>query len=126
MENKWPNVPWDSRSFDNFHGEGSLIYPGLNGETYASIRLAVFRDGVDDFEYLNILKNLAEEKSNRMDEYQKQKANRLLNLGEDLIYQFPYRIKQRPDNTIKYQGNHQILLERRSEIAGLIEELVNL
>jgi hypothetical protein len=52
LDQKWPNVPWDARTYHNFHGEGHLVYPGRDGATYSSIRLENFRDGMEDYEYL--------------------------------------------------------------------------
>ena len=37
------------------HGDGLLMYPGPDGQALSSIRLEAYRDGVDDFGYLDLL-----------------------------------------------------------------------
>jgi hypothetical protein len=37
------------------HGDGLLMYPGPGGQPLSSIRLEAYRDGVDDFGYLELL-----------------------------------------------------------------------
>jgi hypothetical protein len=49
MDQKWPNVPWDSRTYYYFNGEGQLVYPGPDGVPYSSVRLENFRDGMEDY-----------------------------------------------------------------------------
>jgi hypothetical protein len=55
---RWPDIPWDSRTFGKHNGDGQLIYPGLSGEPYSSVRLEVIRDGLEDYEYLHALRTL--------------------------------------------------------------------
>jgi len=120
MENKWPNVPWDSRTWHDHHGEGQLLYPGEGGEIYPSIRLVNFRDGMDDFEYLHFLKILLEKNRELLDERIIARAEQYLNLGENLINQYPTHVQERPHNTIKYPSQPEKLLEIRDGIAELI------
>lgn len=64
---KWGSDPWDnvnnagSYSSANYPGEGMLVYPGgpvgVKG-VVASMRLKWLRDGVEDYDYLQILKEL--------------------------------------------------------------------
>jgi hypothetical protein len=64
---RWNSDPWNdvnnagTYSSANYPGEGMLVYPGqqvgVNG-VVASMRLKWLRDGVDDYEYVQILKNL--------------------------------------------------------------------
>ena len=58
--------PWTD--FNNFHanGDGNLLYPGLPGENglkdhraLPSIRLILFREGVEDYEYLSLAADVA-------------------------------------------------------------------
>jgi hypothetical protein len=59
----WPGGnPWQSLYFVGGNGDGSLFYPGstdiIGGTTpipIASIRLKLIRDGMEDYEYLNLL-----------------------------------------------------------------------
>jgi hypothetical protein len=67
---KWPSDPWNNvnnagtYSSANYPGEGMLVYPGqqvgVKG-VVASMRLKWLRDGVEDYDYLQILKNLGKE-----------------------------------------------------------------
>ena len=64
---KWPSDPWNNvnnagtYSSANYPGEGMLVYPGkpvgVNG-VVASMRLKWLRDGVEDYDYVKILKDL--------------------------------------------------------------------
>jgi len=64
---KWPSDAWDNvnnagtYSSANYPGEGMLVYPGqpvgVKG-VVASMRLKWLRDGVEDYDYLQILKEL--------------------------------------------------------------------
>jgi len=56
-EKDGPLLKWNvtsgepGKSWANLHGDGMLIYPGVNGPI-GSIRLANIRDGLEDYEYL--------------------------------------------------------------------------
>jgi hypothetical protein len=64
---RWTADPWNNvnnaglYSSNNFPGEGMLVYPGkqvgIQG-VVGSMRLKWLRDGVEDYEYVQILKNL--------------------------------------------------------------------
>ena len=64
---KWPSDAWDNvnnagtYSSANYPGEGMLVYPGqpvgVKG-VVASMRLKWLRDGVEDYDYVQILKDL--------------------------------------------------------------------
>ena len=67
---KWPSDPWNNvnnagtYSSANYPGEGMLVYPGqqvgVKG-VVASMRVKWLRDGVEDYDYVQILKNLGRE-----------------------------------------------------------------
>ena len=67
---RWASDPWNNvnntgtYSSANFPGEGALVYPGqqvgIQG-VVASMRLKWLRDGVDDYDYVQILKGLGKE-----------------------------------------------------------------
>jgi hypothetical protein len=67
---KWPSDPWNNvnnagtYSSANYPGEGMLVYPGqpvgIKG-VVASMRLKWLRDGVEDYDYVQILKELGRE-----------------------------------------------------------------
>jgi hypothetical protein len=54
----FPFVPVRTRWLDT-NGDGQLLYPGPNKEVYPSTRLACFRDGLQDYEAFNLLRDLA-------------------------------------------------------------------
>ncbi len=64
---KWPSDPWNNvnnagiYSSSNYPGEGMLVYPGqqvgVKG-VVASMRMKWLRDGVEDYDYVEILKKL--------------------------------------------------------------------
>lgn len=64
---RWPSDPWNNVnntgafSSANYPGEGMLVYPGQQvgvPGVVASMRLKWLRDGVEDYEYTQILKSL--------------------------------------------------------------------
>ncbi|MDY7009874.1 MAG: DUF4091 domain-containing protein [Planctomycetota bacterium] len=63
-QKRWPNAPWKTTMFADAEGNarkgtangaGQLIYPWPDGPT-PSLRLAVIRDGLQDYEYLRLLR----------------------------------------------------------------------
>ena len=56
----WNNVnPWeDAETFPNCNGDGSMFYPALDHQSlpYPSVRLALMRDGFEDYDLLQLLK----------------------------------------------------------------------
>jgi hypothetical protein len=66
MDN-WPSDPWISAEKERVElpGEGHMVYPGsdvgLPGYIVPSVRLKLLREGSEDFEYIEILKNLGQE-----------------------------------------------------------------
>ncbi len=53
----WPENP-EFKKQKNTHGDGMLVYPGPDFSLYPSIRLEAIRDGIEDYEYLALLKSL--------------------------------------------------------------------
>jgi len=47
---------WVTRSFGRYNGDGVLFYPGPKRAILDSIRLENYRDGLEDYEYLALLK----------------------------------------------------------------------
>jgi Glycoside hydrolase 123, catalytic domain/Glycoside hydrolase 123, N-terminal domain len=58
-EPRWPQVEWNSYAYDHTNGDGLLCYPGPDGLPVPSVRLAVNRDGIEDWEALWIMEDLA-------------------------------------------------------------------
>jgi len=125
MDQKWPNVPWDSRTYYYFNGEGQLVYPGPDGMPYSSVRLENFRDGMDDYEYLFKLKELIAEHETDMSGTELNEYRQLLNPQDYLLYKYPREIKVRLENTLRYPDQPERILETRQKIALAIEQLQN-
>ncbi len=53
---RWPDRPWTMKGWFAQPGEAHLYYPGRNGDFWPSIRLSNWRDGMEDYEYLTLLK----------------------------------------------------------------------
>ncbi len=58
---RWGADPWNDPSYDpSYPGEGMLLYPGdqvgIPGGACPSMRLKYLRDGVEDYEYIQLLK----------------------------------------------------------------------
>jgi len=58
-EPRWPEIGWNSYSYDHTNGDGQIAYPGPGGRPWPSVRLAVNRDGIEDWEVLWIVEDLA-------------------------------------------------------------------
>jgi hypothetical protein len=59
----WPNDPWVNPVGWYYAGDGILFYPGKNvgyDGPVASMRLKSVREGMEDYEYLQLLKNLGD------------------------------------------------------------------
>jgi hypothetical protein len=125
MDQKWPNVPWDSRTYYYFNGEGQLVYPGPDGVPYSSIRLENFRDGMEDYEYLFRLKELLSKYSNDTTNTRLNEYRQLLNPENYLLYKYPRKIKVTLENTLRYPDEPELILETRQKIALAIEQLQN-
>jgi hypothetical protein len=125
MDQKWPNVPWDSRTYYYFNGEGQLVYPGPDGATYSSVRLENFRDGMDDYEYLYRLKELLSKYEGNITEPELNAYRQLLYPEDYLLYKFPRKIKVTLENTLRYPEQPERILDTREEIALAIEKLLS-
>jgi len=123
MDQKWPNVPWDSRSYYYFNGEGQLVYPGPDGIPYSSIRLENFRDGMEDYEYLFRLRELLSKYGNNNSDPLLVEYRQLLKPENYLLYKYPRKIKVTLENTLRYPDQPELILDMRSRIAAAIEVL---
>ena len=52
-----PRTEWKPASYRDYNGDGSLICPGPDGPL-ATVRLENVRDGIEDFEYYRLLRDL--------------------------------------------------------------------
>ena len=118
---KWPDIPWDTYSFtskaNNYNGDGMLIYPGPDMEPYSSLRLENLRDGIEDYETLNILKKLVSEIQEKdiQDDSLKvllDEARSIINVPDNLV-----------KNTTSFTRNPQDIITARIKTGYLIEKL---
>lgn len=123
MDKKWPNVPWDSRTYYYFNGEGQLVYPGPEGAVYSSIRLENFRDGMEDYEYLFKLKESLSGIEGISSDSEINQIRQLLSPENYLLYKYPRKIKVTLENTLRYPDQPERIMETRKKIAEAIEKL---
>lgn len=53
---RWPEREWTCKEWTYQPGEGYMYYPGTGGHPWPSVRLENWRDGMEDYEYLTLLK----------------------------------------------------------------------
>ncbi|MCX7661130.1 MAG: DUF4091 domain-containing protein, partial [Candidatus Omnitrophica bacterium] len=114
--NWWHNVdPWkDSMNYPGQNGNGCLYYPSLDGiNPIGSIRLEILRDGLEDYEYLFLLKKLLE----RLKE---KKNNEVLIKNIERILTLPKKVL-RDAGCFSYSSKN--LLDLRKKIGFLIENI---
>lgn len=58
-DKRWPEVPWDPARSGIRNGEVGRIYPGPDATPLPSIRLENMRDGIEDYDYLWLLREHA-------------------------------------------------------------------
>lgn len=111
---RWPEIPWDTYSFNHYNGDGVLLYPGPDGRLLSSIRLDCIRDGIEDYEYFYILNDLVQkaEKSKKADPALIEQARKALKVREDVV-----------SSPKSYTLDPELLLGARAEVAELIEKL---
>jgi hypothetical protein len=106
------------------NGDGRLLYPpnrdiNKNREKFiegpvSSIRLAILREGIEDYEYFVILKNLRDNLHPRRERSFIERADGLLHFDETFF-----------SSGKEYSKDPLILYKRRDAIARLIEEIKN-
>ena len=104
---RWPQREWTMEDWFYQPGEGHLCYPGTHGEFWPSIRLANWRDGMEDYEYLVLLKN----KLSEIAAPSRARADELISLSN--VVTSPY------DYTLSPQAVEQW----RQDVARLLDEL---
>jgi hypothetical protein len=111
--NRWENDPWKTaETYRNQNGNGSFYYPGKDGPV-ESLRLDAFRDGMEDYEYFCLLKSRADAaRADKSKETLVSQADKALDLWAD-PKDFMYNVNRNP----------QLLYDRRSAIAQLIQSL---
>ncbi len=102
----WPRESYNIEATKRIgrNGDGVLVYPARDGSILPSIRLANTRDGIEDYEYLAILRDLVDKTGD-------QDAARLLTIPDEFL------------THQSYSQDPQALLSFRREVAHAIERL---
>ncbi|OGV66829.1 MAG: hypothetical protein A3K18_30280 [Lentisphaerae bacterium RIFOXYA12_64_32] len=101
-EPHWPDVPWDQEKVATYrefkvNGDGFLVYPGPDWTPLSSVRLENVRDGIEDYEYLCLLR-------------ERHPDSALLKVGDDISRDFTHFCK-----------HPSVIEQRRLAIAHAIE-----
>ncbi len=117
---KWPAGDWTFKDYLYPPGDGYMMYPGPNGQPWSSVRMENFRDGMEDYEYLTLLKNrlsALDRKgiSSAKLEQLKSRIRKLLEIDQSVIV-----------NPIDFTQNPETLSAYRSKLADAIEQSAKL
>jgi Glycoside hydrolase 123, catalytic domain/Concanavalin A-like lectin/glucanases superfamily/Glycoside hydrolase 123 N-terminal domain len=111
IKGEWPEKNWKPYIINVFNkkrqyknGMGNYIYPGKNGKLLPSLRLENLRDGIEDYEYLVMLKKLVAKHSDKQ-------AEKLLKVPADVAVAVN-RYSVNPDNLIKYRNQIALMIEK--------------
>ena len=91
------------------NGDGLLIYPGTDGP-WASQRLSIIRDGIEDYEYMALLEELIEKLP--QDDKLVMKAKEILKINDEVV-----------KNLEVYTNEVSVILNERKKIGDIIEEI---
>ena len=115
-EQRWPEVPWKSwNEMPGHNGCGYLIYPGLNGTPLSSMRFEAIRDGIEDYEYFYMLRDLLSRLGDKVPADLRKRAETELAVTEDVV----------TDNK-HFTEDPNVLMQARDRVANLIEEIQEL
>lgn len=110
---RWPEVPWNTRTYLNSNGEAQLVYPGPDGVFWSSVRLEIIRDAIEDYDYFAVLAKTVDELEGTtavVRDRLRTQSNALLDIGSPLVHNLA-------DSTMDPND----LLKRRHDIAQQIE-----
>ncbi|MCP4644608.1 MAG: DUF4091 domain-containing protein [bacterium] len=112
-DQRWPEIPWIPYNRQPGHnGCGYLIYPGADGTPLASIRLALARDGIEDYEYLHLLRELLAKAGDGCPKDLAERARKELSITPDVLVDHK-----------TYTEDPAAIMNARGRIAAIIEEL---
>ena len=111
-----PLTNLDGRSYGKHNGDGSLLYPAVD-RTVPTIRLKCLRDGLEDYEYLVMLRSA----------YKKVKAGKIDPVNRHKWLMKAEKCLQIDDKLVKsiyaYAQNGSVLLKHRKQIGELLSNL---
>lgn len=102
-------APWSGRSFGQFNGDGRLVYPAADGPI-PSLRLKYIRDGVDDWMYMDLLKQCLKD-SGKMSVLWRNAAEAELQVEDAIV----------TSHTV-WTRNPRLVYEKRARLARLLDE----
>ena len=115
-EQRYPNVKWKADGWSKgwpSNGDGMLFYPG----PVSSLRFEAIRDGIEDWESLQVLSDCVDAVKGRKDASRHaaliERARRLLEVREDIVADFR-----------TYTMDAERLLSEREELGELIAEFM--
>jgi hypothetical protein len=117
-EKRWPEAKWNPATWRNdqgkaHNGDGQLVYPGPERMPLSSIRLENLRDGIEDYEYLWLLRDSVS-KLRKTDAARHQaliaEAEKALVIDEAVVKDLTH-----------FTEDPQVLRQARARIARLIE-----
>jgi len=80
---RWPRAPWVAQKTPGYNGDGMLMYPGPEGRPLSSVRLVNIRDGLEDYEYLWLLRQRVAQRKNAGREVPQQ-ISKLLEIPDEV------------------------------------------
>jgi hypothetical protein len=107
----WQNPEKDLLDSTPVNGDGVLVYPGPEGPVN-SIRWEIIRDGVEDYDYLSLFMD----RRNKLLEQGGQEA--LLSRAAEV-----FNLEKVVPSLVTFTRDNQLLLQKRAEIAAMIEEM---
>ncbi|OHB77505.1 MAG: hypothetical protein A2W31_11795 [Planctomycetes bacterium RBG_16_64_10] len=110
---RWPDIAWIPYNRQPGHnGCGYLIYPGPNGTPIGSLRFEYIRDGIEDYEYLHLLRTRLTAAGDQVPAALRSQAEAELAIGPELVADARH-VTEDP----------QQILAARARVAALIEAL---
>jgi hypothetical protein len=105
--------PWQ-----HMNGDGLLLYPGKDRQPLASLRLEILRDGVEDYEYLVILKRLVAEVE-KIPTYQTTAGQKVVAHARELMTVSTTEL----ESATQFNRNPEWIFNKRLAVGNMIEQL---
>jgi glycosyl hydrolase family 123/cellulose/xylan binding protein with CBM9 domain len=111
---RWPELPWipllisvATKRASATNGGGNLMYPGPDWQPYPSTRLKNLRDGLQDYEYLVILRDMLS--NNKLPMQLREAIKQHIKIDKKVVV-----------SSTKYTKNPLDILEEKKKLAALI------